>query len=226
MIVAGELWHSNRFIARVVARVYSYQSDILTLTKKYWPAGLDVRTSATASRNNKETLSYASTGIAQSTHLSGEMFKRAAKIEMQHVPYRGGSQAVQDVIAGRVPLMINGLASTLPLIADGRLRAIGVTSIDRSPAAADIPTLAEQGLPGFDVTAWYGLSAPAKTPPAIVEELNREINEILALEDIRKQVLVNGATPSGGTPEAYQTFIQSELDRFGALAKEINLSIN
>jgi tripartite-type tricarboxylate transporter receptor subunit TctC len=129
---------------------------------------------------NPGKMTFASSGNGSSIHLSGELFKTMAKVEMLHVPYRGSGPAVSDLLGGQVMSMFDNLPSALPQVKGGKLRAIAVTSAKRSPTVPDVPTIAESGLPGYDVQSWFALNAPAKTPTAVVAKLNAEVNKILA----------------------------------------------
>ena len=158
---------------------------------------------------NKGKITFASSGHGTSVHLSGELFKRMAKIEMLHVPYRGAGPAFNDLIPGRVDVMFNNTGAVLPLIEGGKLRGLAVTSAKRTPLAPELPPIAEEGVPGFDVTSWYGFFAPAKTPPEIIRKMNADT--VAAIRDpVIKQrldqlgVAAIASTPAelGGLPQA------------------------
>ena len=145
-------------------------------------------------------LNFASSGSGSSIHLSGELFKAMTGIDMVHVPYKGSGPAVVDMISGQVPLMImfDNLPSSLPHIQAGKLRPLGVTSLAPSPALPDVAPIAEAGLPGYEATPWFGVLAPAGTPPGIIDTLNREIVAILETPAVRERLLQQGAEPLGG----------------------------
>ena len=131
-------------------------------------------------RANRGKVSFASSGHGTSVHLSAELFKRLAKVEMLHVPYRGAGPALNDLLPGRVDVMFNNIGAVLPLIQSDRLRGLAVTTKKRTPAAPQMPTIAESGVPGFDVSSWYAIFAPGKTPPEIVRKVNADIVTALA----------------------------------------------
>jgi len=167
-------------------------------------------------------ITFASSGSGSSIHLSGEMFKMVTRSNMLHVPYRGSAPAVTDLLGGQVQSMFDNTPSSLPHVQGGRLRAIAITSAQRSPLLPDVPTIAESGIPGtagFDVQSWFGIAAPAGTPRPIVEKLNAEINRALALPDVRKRLEELAATPGPGTPEQFKTFIAAETRRWHDVVK-------
>lgn len=163
-------------------------------------------------------LSSAAAGSGSTPAMMGELFKYRAGVKIVHVPYQGSGPALTDVIAGHVPIMFDGLPSALPHIHNGRLKALAVSSASRAPAEPGIPAVSET-LPGFDVSAWWGLFAPAGTPRPIVERLNREVNEFLASPAGVKQFAGFGATTVGGPPERLQDLVKSELARWTELMK-------
>ena len=143
-------------------------------------------------RRNPGALSFASSGMGAASHLAGELFKQQARIDLVHIPYKGGGAAVADLISGRVSMMLETIPNALPLVRSGQMRAIGVTTKERSALAPDIPSLAESGLPDFDVSAWTGLFAPAGTPPAIIERLNAETRRIAGEQDYVARIQADG----------------------------------
>lgn len=164
-------------------------------------------------------ITFASSGSGSSIHLSGEMFKMVARANMLHVPYRGSAPAVTDLLGGQVQSMFDNTPSSLPHVQGGRLRAIAITSAQRSPLLPDVPTVAESGFPGFDVQSWFGIAAPAGTPRPVIDRLNAEINKALALPDVRKRLEELAATPGPGTPEQFRTFIAAETRRWHDVVK-------
>src|SRR5512144_2335881 len=146
---------------------------------------------------NPGKLNFASSGNGTSIHLSGELFKVMAGVQMTHVPYKGSAPALQDLIGGQVQLMFDNLPPSLPQIKAGKLRALAVTTATRSPALPDLPTIAESGLPGFEASSWFGIVAPAGTPPAIVAKLNAEVAKWLASPEAQEKLLALGANPAG-----------------------------
>ena len=165
-------------------------------------------------RHNPGKLSFASAGVGTASHLAGELFKREADIDILHVPYKGDGATFPDLLAGRVSMMLGTISTALPLAQSGQMRAIGVTTKDRSPLAPDIPTLAESGLPGFDVSAWTGLFAPAATPRLIIERLNAETQRIAADKAYVKVIESVATDVSSSTPEAFGTFVRDDVARW------------
>jgi tripartite-type tricarboxylate transporter receptor subunit TctC len=165
-------------------------------------------------------LSFGSAGTGTSQHLAGELMNILANIKMTHVPYKGAAQAVPDLLGGRVQLMFASIPDVIAYIKSGKLRAIGVTGIKRSRAVPDAVPVAEQGYPTFNVTGWFGVAAPAKTPPEIVARLNREIAAALAVPETQEKLISLGLDPVTSTPEQAATFIKSEIDRWGKLVKQ------
>jgi tripartite-type tricarboxylate transporter receptor subunit TctC len=164
-------------------------------------------------------VTFASSGSGSSIHLSGEMFKMIARLNMLHVPYRGSAPAVTDLIGGQVQSMFDNAPSAMPHIKGGRLRAVAVTSPQRSPLLPDVPTVAEAGYAGFDVQSWFALAAPHGTPRAIVDKLNAELNKVLAMPDVKTRLAELGAMPAGGTPAEMGSFVGTEIKRWHAVVK-------
>src|SRR6266567_3154706 len=164
-------------------------------------------------------INFASSGNGTSIHLSGELFKTMAGVDMTHVPYKGSAPALTDLIAGQVQVMFDNLPSSLQQIKAGKLRAIAVTSGKRAPALPDIPTIAESGLPGFEATSWFGVMAPAGTPASVVTRLNSEINKWLQSPEAREQLLAQGAEAAGGTSEQFAAHIRAETDTWAKVVK-------
>ena len=163
---------------------------------------------------NPGKLSYASAGVGSTVHLAGEFFKRTAGVDIVHVPYKGSGPATSDLVGGQVQMMFGPAVNTLPLAQAGNLRALAVTSAKRSALAPDLPTVAESGLPGFDVVGWYGLAAPAGTPQPAIARLNAEANGVLKSADLIEQFRLQGYEPVGGTPEEATAWIKSEVARW------------
>ena len=159
---------------------------------------------------NPGKLNFASSGNGTSIHLSGELFKAMTGVQMTHVPYKGSAPALADLAGGQVQLMFDNLPSSLGLIKGGKLRAIAVTSTTRSSALPDIPTIAESGLPGYEASSWFGVLAPAKTPPAIVDKLNAAIGAWLASPEAKEKLASQGAVAAGGTPRAFADYIAAK----------------
>ena len=168
---------------------------------------------------NPGKLDFASSGSGTSIHLSGEMFKTMAGVSMQHVPYKGSAPALQGLVGGQVQLMFDNLPSSLALIKAGKLRALAVTSAERSATLPDLPTIAESGYPGFEASSWFGLLAPAGTPPAIIAKLNAEGNAWLASPDAKQKLLAQGAIAAGGSPEDFAHHIAAETAKWAKVVK-------
>jgi tripartite-type tricarboxylate transporter receptor subunit TctC len=175
---------------------------------------------------NPGKLNFASSGNGTSIHLSGELFKVMAGVQMTHVPYKGSAPALQDLIAGQVQLMFDNLPPSLPQIKAGKLRALAVTTAKRSPALPDLPTIAESGLPGFESSSWFGLLAPAGTPQPIVAKLNAEVNAWLATPEAKEKLLASGANPAGGSPEDFAKHIAAETAKWQKVVKESGAKID
>ncbi|WP_020201778.1 MULTISPECIES: tripartite tricarboxylate transporter substrate binding protein [Cupriavidus] len=171
-------------------------------------------------RSAPEGVTFASSGSGSSIHLSGEMFKMQAKLNMLHVPYRGSAPAVTDLLGGQVQSMFDNTPSSLPHVKAGRLRAIAITSAQRSPLLPDVPTVAESGFPGFDVQSWFALAAPAGTPQPVVERLNAALGKVLAMPDVRQRLQDLAATPEPGTPDQLRKLIASETRRWRDVVKQ------
>lgn len=165
-------------------------------------------------------LNMASSGNGTSIHLTGELFKSLTKTYMVHLPYRGSAPALQDLIAGNTQVMFDNLPSALPHIRSGRLRALAVTSRERSPALPNVPTMDEAaGLKGFDATAWFGLLAPANTPREVVAKVQQDVARILATPEMRERFAAQGAQPIGDTPAQFAAFIRSEIEKWTGVVK-------
>jgi tripartite-type tricarboxylate transporter receptor subunit TctC len=171
-------------------------------------------------------IAFSSSGAGTSSHLAAEMFKSAAKIEMLHVAYKGGGPAVNAVMSGEVQLTFNVITGPLPQVRAGKLRAIAVTSPKRSEVAPDIPTVAESGLPGFEMLAWYNMFAPARTPRPIIDRLNGEVNRILREPEVRERMLTLGVTPMTSTPADLAKYLRYEIDRWAKVIKEAGIKLN
>jgi len=168
-------------------------------------------------------LTMASAGNGTVFHLTGEMFKGAAGIDIVHVPYKGGGPAMADLVGGQVMFSFASMASAVPFVKSGRLRAIAVGGGERSPLFPDVPTVAESGLPGFASEDWQGILAPAKTPPEVVMKLNGEIARVLALPEVKAKLTAAGFDPKPSTPEWFGQFIQAETQKWAKLLKGIGI---
>jgi tripartite-type tricarboxylate transporter receptor subunit TctC len=170
------------------------------------------------------SLSYASAGNGTAPHISGELFKRLAGVDLLHVPYKGSSPAVTDTLGGTTQLMFPSLVAANQFIKAGKLRALAVTGAKRSAMFPALPTIAEAGVPGFQITQWYGFFAPAKTPPAIVDRINRELVAIMKEPDTQKKFADQGADVVTSTPAEFGKFVQSELAKWGKFIAEAKIT--
>jgi tripartite-type tricarboxylate transporter receptor subunit TctC len=168
-------------------------------------------------------INFSSAGTGSGTHFAGEMFKQSAGIDIVHIPFKGIPESLTDAISGRVQFTMAPIASSVSLIKEGRLRAVGVTSKKRSSLYPELPTLAEQGLTGFEWDSWGGLLAPAKTPRAVINKLNREVVKILAMPEIIERMRALGAEPTATTPEEMDAFVARQLKTAMQLAKKAGI---
>jgi tripartite-type tricarboxylate transporter receptor subunit TctC len=168
---------------------------------------------------------FGTPGHGTGPHLAGELFKRLAGIELQHVPYRGAAPGLNDLIPGRIDSFFNNIAPVVPLMNQGQVRGLAVTTAKRSAAAPDVPTIAESGLPGFDVPGWYAIFVPAKTPNEIVTKMNADINTALADPGIKGRLEALGLFVGGSTPDALGTYLKAEIAKWGPIIKEAGISI-
>jgi tripartite-type tricarboxylate transporter receptor subunit TctC len=171
----------------------------------------------------RKKLSYASSGNGTSLHLAAELFRRSAGIDMTHVPYRGAGAAFTDLIPGRVDVMINFTSSSLPLVRQGQLRALAVTTTKRLAVAPELPTMAEAGVAGVEVSSWSGFFVPAKTPQEIVEKIHADTVRTLAAPTVREKLENGGAVIVGSTPAELAAFLRGEIDKWGAVIKAANI---
>jgi len=165
-------------------------------------------------------MTFASAGSGTSIHVSGELFKTMTGIDMTHIPYKGRATAIPDLLGGRVTMMFDNMPSSLPLVKEGKLRALGVTSLKRSPAAPEIPTIAEQGLPGFDAVSWFALFAPAGTPRAFIDRLQGEVKKILASPDVAAKLAEAGLDAVGSTPDELAAYQRAEIAKWAKVVKD------
>jgi len=165
-------------------------------------------------------------GIGTTPHLSLEIFRRMTAVEITLVPFKGGGEAQQGILGGQVPFMFSTTIGILPRVRSGQLRGLAVSSAQRIAAAPELPTVAESGLPGFDVVAWFGLFAPAGTPKAVVERLSTETRAALTAGEVRKRLVDLGAEPLGSTPEEFSAYVSAEFQRWGKVAKESGIRLD
>ena len=171
-------------------------------------------------------LSYASSGPGSAQHLAMELFKWRTGLEIVHVPYKGSAPAVSDLVGGQVPLMFDTVASSLPFINNGRLKPLAVGLANRSVVLPKVPTMDESGVKGFQVAGWAGMLAPAKTPPAIIQQLNGEVLRILGQAETREKIVALGMEPSNTTPEQFAAFMKSETAKWAQAVKLANVQLD
>jgi tripartite-type tricarboxylate transporter receptor subunit TctC len=174
-------------------------------------------------RKNPDAVSYASSGNGSLVHLSGELFKHLAKVNMTHIPYKGLAAALPDLFSGQVHVTFASIVTALPHIKGARLRPIGVTSRQREPTLAEVPTLEESGIAGFEVTQWYGVFAPAAAPKAIVARLQQEIVSVLKSDAMSRRFAAEGTRPVGNRPAEFSTNMRREADRWRAIIAQAKI---
>ncbi len=170
-------------------------------------------------------LTYASFGAGTTSHMAGEFLRQAAGIDIVHVPYKGAAEAIPALISGQVALYFDTIMTALPQVKAGRLRALGVSTANRAVMAPDIPTIAEQGYPGFDIAPWYGLVASHGTPPAVVSRLNAEINRLLSTPEFRERLVATGAEARGGSTADFEAFVKAEVPRTEKLVRQSGITL-
>ena len=175
---------------------------------------------------NPGKFNFGSPGNGSSAHLTGELFKQVTGVDMQHVPYKGSAPALTDLIAGRIDIMFDNIPLPLTYIKAGKLRGLAVTAAQRAPSLPELPTLAEAGVPGFDVSSWYGIYAPAGLPHDLVTKLNGAFNAALQTADIRERLMAGGWTLVGGTPEQFAAHTQAEVERWARVVKSANVRVD
>jgi tripartite-type tricarboxylate transporter receptor subunit TctC len=174
---------------------------------------------------NKGKVTYASSGNGTTLHLSGELFKRLAKVEMTHIPYRGGAPAINDLIPGRVDVIFDNVPSIISHVRSGTLRGLAVTTRERIAIMPDMPTIAESGVPGFDVSSWFAFFVPVKTPQDIIAKINADTNAALAHPSVKPRFDDLGATPKGSTPAELAAFLKSEIEKWGPVIQEAKIKV-
>lgn len=177
-------------------------------------------------KTNTGKLNYSTSGNGAGSHLAGEMFNSATGAAMVHVPYKGAGPALNGVVAGEVEVAFIPIVNALPLVKDGRLKAMAVTTITRSLAAKDIPTLAEAGLTGYDINTWFGMFVATNTPPQIVEQLYKETARAIKQPEIRDRFLREGADPIGSTPAEFSALVKTEFNKFAKVVKDSGIKID
>jgi tripartite-type tricarboxylate transporter receptor subunit TctC len=177
-------------------------------------------------RREPDKLSYASAGSGSITHLASELFMEMANIRVVHVPYKGTGPALNDTIAGNTQLIFGSVATTLQFIKSNRLRALAVTTPQRIAAAPDLPTVAEAGVPGYEVVLWHGLVGPKGLPSAVVERINQAANDALKSKDVADLLATDGVAPAGGAPETFRALIRADIERWSKVVRQANIKID
>ena len=185
----------------------------------------DVRELVVQMKAKPDTFNYASSGAGSTQHLAGEAFKKVAGVQMTHIPYKGSSQAHADLLGGQAQIMFDTTSSAIGQIKGGKLRALAVTSPKRSPELPDVPTLAEAGFPGMEMTTWYGVFAPVGTPPAVVTRLHDEIMATLKLPDVQKRITGLAGEPGAMTVAEFAALNRADYDRYGKLIRETGIKL-
>ncbi|MBX9841974.1 MAG: tripartite tricarboxylate transporter substrate binding protein [Xanthobacteraceae bacterium] len=173
---------------------------------------------------NPDKYTFASSGAGSSIHLSGELFKQMAGVQMTHVPYKGSAPAVADLISGHVNMMFDNLASAWPYVKQGQLRALGLTSLNRDELAPGVPAIAET-LPGYDASSWAGLLAPAKTPPAVVAKISAAVQKAIKMPDVVEKFKGQGATPVGDSSEQFASYLKTDIEKWRAVVAKAGVKI-
>src|SRR2546425_1086630 len=183
----------------------------------------NVRELIALARANPGKLSFGSSGTGAASHLSAELFKSMAKVDLLHVPYKGTGQAVTDLLAGQVDLLFAPSQAVIQHVRAGKLKALATTGAKRSETLPDLPTVAESGLPGYEAVGWFGLLAPAATPKPVVDKLSADANHVLADSEVRTRMQALGADPSGNTPEEFARFIREDQAKWAKLMREAGI---
>lgn len=171
----------------------------------------------------KKPLQFASVGNGSPSHLAGELFNLRTGVKIGHIPYRGGGPAITDVIGGQVPLLWVSIPAAAGFVKNGQLKALAVSTVKRSAAFSNVPTVQESGVADFEVDSWYAMFVPAKTPKAVIEKLNKALNTVVADPEVKEKLLAQGSEGVGGTPEALQHTVQAELVKWAKLVKDANI---
>lgn len=187
--------------------------NVLVVNKKLGVSNLQELVDLAKSKPNE--LTFGSSGVGTSLHMSGELFKEMTGVQIRHIPYKGRAQSLPDLISGRISMLFDNLSSSLSLIKAGEVQALAVTTLKRSPVAPEIPTMAEQGLPGFEAISWFSLMAPANLPPTLQKRLNLLTRQALNQTEVKKKLLASGLDPAPGSPQALSNLIQSETNKWG-----------
>lgn len=198
---------------------------LVIVTRPDLPAS-NVRELIALAKSTPGKLTFASSGNGQSTHLAAELFGAMAGVRMVHVPYRGSAPALTDVMGGQADIMFDTMLSSMPYVTGGKLKALAVTGAARSPAAPNVPTVAEAGLPGYEATAWNGLLGPAGTPASVVARLNSALQKVLGRADIQQKFAAQGFVPAWKTPADTARFLDAEVEKWSGVVKTSGATVN
>lgn len=198
---------------------------LVLVTRPDFPAN-NVKELVAAAKAKPGELSFASSGNGSSTHLGGEMLSSAAGIRTIHVPYKGSGPALTDVMGGQTTYMLDTMISATPFVTSGKLKALAVTGKQRSPVLPNVPTVAEQGYPGFEAVAFIGMMAPAKTPAPVVAQLNADLQKVLAMPDIKDRLAAQGFSAAWTEPAEFGTYLQKEVAKWGGIVKGANIRLD
>jgi tripartite-type tricarboxylate transporter receptor subunit TctC len=214
---------------------YDPVKDLTAISQVTTSANMLVVHNAVAAKNVQELiklasvrpgeLTFASGGSGTSTHMAAELLKSAAGVDIRHIPYKGVTAAIPDLLGGRVTMMFSPVSSVLPLVREGKLRALAVTSLRRAATFPDVPTVEESGYPGFEVTLWFGLLGPARLPPATVRKLHLETVKLLSVRDLRTKLADQGLEGIGNSPAEFAAVIRSELPKWAKVIKESGIKL-
>jgi len=175
---------------------------------------------------NPGKINFGSPGNGSSPHLSGELFKSMAKVDITHIPYKGSAPAVTDLLGNQISIMFDNLPSVIPHVRSGKLRAIAITTAKRSPELPNVPTIAEAGVPGYEAMSWFGMFAPAATPAPVLAKISAALTKVLANPDVKKKIADQGGEPANDTPAQFATFIQAETSKWAKVVKESGASLD
>lgn len=175
---------------------------------------------------NPGKINFGSPGNGSSPHLSGELFKSMAKVDITHIPYKGSAPAVTDLLGNQISIMFDNLPSVIPHVRSGKLRAIAITTAKRSPELPNVPTIAEAGVPGYEAMSWFGMFAPAATPAPVLAKISTALTKVLANPDVKKKIADQGGEPANDTPAQFATFIQAETSKWAKVVKESGASLD
>ena len=198
--------------------------NVLVVNKQLGVTSLRELIALAKSKPNQ--LTFGSSGIGTSLHMSGELFNELAGVQIRHIPYKGRAQSLPDLLGGRISMLFDNLSSALPLIQQQEIVALGVTTLKRSPAAPEIPTLAEQGLPNFEAVSWFSLMAPSGLPKDLQQQLNRLTIEALSKPEVKQKLLMSGLEPNPGTPRELSKLILEESNKWSRLIQKVGIKID